>query len=118
MQPVLRGHVARSHVATWPRGYVATWPRSHVATFHLDLVAVQPVLAPLRSLPDSLCSVRAASCEPLTAAWNVFTINSIAQKAKWCAQTAISSKQRANCSTEKAEDHGIFFALSVVKVAP
>ena len=70
------------------------------------------------SPPGSLWSSQEASCEPQTAAWNVWAINSSAQKAKWCSQTAQSSKQRANCIIEKAEDNGIFFALSVVKVAP
>ena len=62
--------------------------------------------------------VQAASCEPQTAAWNASKVNSSAQKAKWWSQTAPPSKQRAGCSIEKAEDNGIFVALSVVKVAP
>ena len=69
------------------------------------------------SLPDSLWSVQAASCEPQTAAWSVFMITSSTQRAKWCAQTMQSSEQTADSSIEKAEDNGIF-ALSVVKVAP
>ena len=54
------------------------------------------------SPPDSLCSVQAASCEPLTAAWSVLMINSSAQRAKWTDQTAPSSEQTANWSIEKA----------------
>ena len=45
-------------------------------------------------------------------------ITSSAQRAKRYVQTAQSSEQTANSSIEKAEDNGIFFALSVVKVAP
>ena len=60
----------------------------------------------------SLYSAQETSFEPQTAAWNVSKI------AKWCAQTAQSSKQRADCSIEKAEDNGIFFTLSVGKVVP
>ena len=54
------------------------------------------------SPPGSLCSVQAASCEPLTGAWSVLMINSSAQRAKWTDQTAPSSEQTANCSIEKA----------------
>ena len=76
------------------------------------------VLGSQMSPPDSLCDAQAASCEPLTAAWNASKVNSSAQKVKWWSQTAQSSKQRADCSMENAEDNGIFVALSVVKVAP
>ena len=46
-------------------------------------------------------------------------ITSSAQRTKWCIQRAQSSEQTSDSSIEKAEDNGIiFFALSVVKVAP
>ena len=66
----------------------------------------------------SFGSAQEASCDVHTAAWNVSKIHSSAQKAKWCPQTTQSSKQGANCSIEKAEDNGIFFEFSVVKVSP
>ena len=57
------------------------------------------------SPPDSLCSVQAASCEPLTAARSVLMINSSAQRAKCSDQTTPSSDQTANWSIDKGSSN-------------